>query len=151
MKVVNRRATYDYQIVDKIEAGIVLTGGEVKSVKQRRIKLDSSFAKIVNDEALLINAFIAPYPFADNRKYQPTATRKLLLSKKQIISLKTRLRQQQLTLVPLSCYNKGRWIKILLGLGKGRKKYEKRELKKKRDQDRQIERIMRGKDPETQY
>lgn len=145
LKVINRRAYYDYEILDKFEAGIVLTGPEVKSVKEGKIKLEGSFVRIINGEAFLINAHIHPYQFADNRNYQPTRTRKLLLHKKEIQSLSTKTAPSGLTLVPLSCYTKGHLIKLEVGIGKGKKKWDKREAIKKRDLKREEEIEARNK------
>lgn len=145
MKVINRRAHYDYEILDKFEAGIILTGSEVKSVKQGKIKLEGSFVKLINGEAFLINAHIHPYQFADNRDFQPTRTRKLLLHKKEIQSLTTKIAPSGLTLLPLSCYTKGRIIKLEVGIGRGKKKWDKREAIKKRDLKREAERELREK------
>ena len=131
MKITNRRAYYDYDILDKFEAGIVLSGAEVKSVKQGKIKLEGSFVKIIDGEAFLINAHIHPYQFADNRDYIPTKSRKLLLHKDEIQSLLTKTSQGKLTLVPLSCYTIGRLVKLDVGIGKGKKKWDKREAIKK--------------------
>lgn len=148
MRVVNRKARYDYEIRDKIEAGIVLTGGEVKSVKEGRIKLEGSFVKIIDSEVYLVNSEIYPYPFADNREYDPKRTRKLLLHKKQIIALLTKTASEGLTLVPLACYTIGRKgiVKVEIGLAKGKRKWDKKEAIKKRDREREMERELRDKD-----
>lgn len=144
MKVVNRRVRYDYYILEKIEAGIELTGPEVKSIKNGRIKLENSFVKITDNQAQLLNAHIPPYQFADQRNYDPTRPRRLLLHKKEVIVLLTKMKQKKLTLVPLSCYTKGPWIKLSLALAKGKKKHEKKEVKKRRDVEREMERELRG-------
>ncbi len=141
MKVVNRRARYNYDLYDNFEAGIVLSGAEVKSVKMGKISLEEAFARVSEDgEAWLYNAHIHPYKFADNRDYKPTRSRKLLLHKKQIISLKSKMEAKKLSLVPVSCYTKGRVVKMELALGKGKKRWDKREAIKRRDIERQVER-----------
>lgn len=145
MKVINRRAYYDYEILEKFEAGIILTGSEVKSVKAGKIKLEGSFVKIINNEAFLVNSHIHPYQFADNRNYEPTRSRKLLLHKDQIQTLATKTASSGLTLVPLSCYTMGRLIKLEIGTGKGKKKWDKREAIKKRDQLREQQIELRNK------
>jgi len=147
MRIVNRRAKYDYQIKEKFEVGIVLTGAEVKSIKQGRIKLEGSFVKIIDGEAHLVNAYVSAYEFADNREYDPKKTRKLLMHKKQIISFETKMVSDKLTLVPLACYTIGRKgiIKLELGLGRGKKKWDKKEAIKRKDRDREMEREMRNK------
>jgi SsrA-binding protein len=144
MKVINRKAHYNYQILQKFEAGIVLTGPEVKSVKEGKIKLDDAFVKIINNELWLINAHIHPYMFSDNRNYNPTATRKLLIHKKELISLQNKIDGRNLALVPISCYNKGSRIKLEVGIGKGKKQWEKREKIKQRDIQREIERTLKN-------
>lgn len=144
MIIRNRRARYDYQLFEKIEAGIVLTGPEVKSVKQGKMSLEEAFVKITDSEAFLYNAHVHPYPFADNRDYDPRRTRKLLLHKKELISLSSKMKQRNLTLVPVSCYTKRGRIKLKIALAKGKKKYEKREAKKRRDIEREMERELGG-------
>ena len=146
MKVINRRAKFDYELLEKIEAGIALTGAEVKSVKAGKISLNESFARIREGEVWLHNAHIHPYPFADNRDYNPTRMRKLLLHKKEIISLDQKMKQKKLTLVPVACYTKGRNIKVEIALAKGKKAYQKKEIKKRKDIDREVERALREKD-----
>jgi len=147
MRVENRKARYDYEIKDKFEAGIVLSGAEVKSAKQGKIRLEGSYVKIINGEAFLVNAEIAAYFYADNREYESKRTRKLLLKKKEIVALSTKMKGDVLTLVPMSCYTIGRRgiVKIEVGVGKGKKKWDKREAIKKKDRDRDIERELRGK------
>ena len=146
MKITNRRAKHDYQLSDKFETGIVLTGAEVKSVLEGKIHLEEAYAKIVQGELFLINAHIHPYRFADTKNIDPRRTRKLLVHKKELVSLASKIKQKNLTLIPLSCYNKGRKLKLKLALAKAKKKYEKREAKKRRDIDREIERVLREKE-----
>lgn len=138
MKIINRRVRHDYSILDSFEAGIVLTGAEVKSIKQGRGNLSGSFVRVRDGEAWLMGADIPRYGPAGNADYDPTRPRKLLLHKKEIISLSTKVRQQQLTLVPLSLYTKGRLVKAQIALAKGKKKYEKREAKKRKDIEREV-------------
>lgn len=145
MKVVNRQAYHKYQILDRFEAGIKLTGPEVKSVKGGRIKLAGAFVKIQDSEGYLVNAQIPPYPFARQEGYDPDRSRKLLLHKKEIIALKSKLKQRNLTIIPLSCYTKRGLVKVELGLAKGKRKWEKREAKKRRDLEREVERELRRK------
>lgn len=145
MRIINRLATYDYTISERFEAGIKLTGPEVKSAKTGRASLTGAFVKIVGSEAYLINAQIQPYLYARVENYDPKRTRKLLLNKKEIISLKNKLESANLTLVPLCLYIKHGLIKLEVGVGKGKREYEKRETIKKREQKRELERIYRGK------
>ncbi len=145
MLVVNPKALSSYQVNQTLEAGIKLTGPEVKSVKTGRLSLKDAYVKIIGSEAYLVGALIPLYPYARPENYQADRTRKLLLHKKEIIALKTKIKQSGLTLVPLKCYTKGGLIKLLLGLAKGKKKYEKREELKKRAIEREIQRTLRGK------
>lgn len=145
MKITNRRAYFDYEILEKFEAGINLTGAEVKSVKGGHMSLDGAFVRIIGSEAYLVNAQIFPYSQARLENYEPRRTRKLLLHKKEIIALKTKTEQSGLTLLPLSCYNKRAFVKLEIALARGKKKYEKREALKRRDIDRQTEEELRSK------
>lgn len=145
MRITNRKATYDYTILDRFEAGVILTGSEVKSLRGGHGRLEGSFVRIIGSEAYLVNAQIYPYAFARVENYDPKRTRKLLLHKKEIIGLKTKIEGQNLTLVPLSWYTAGPRIKLEVGLARGKKKYEKREAKKREDQKRELEQEFRGK------
>lgn len=145
MKITNKKAHFDFEISETYEVGIVLMGAEVKSVKGERITLEGSFVKIVGNELYLVNAQIYPYSFARKEGYDPKRSRKLLLHKKEIISLKTKMASSNLTLVPLECYNLHGFIKLKIGLARGKKEFEKREKIKKRDSNRDIARIIRGK------
>jgi len=141
LKIINKKARYNYEFLEKMEAGIVLTGAEVKSVKKGRIRLDEAFVRIdPNGEVWLTNAHIHPYEFADNRNYQPTRSRKLLLHKKEILSLTKKMEGSNLTTVPISCYTKQGVVKLELALAKGKKKWEKKEKIKRRDLDREMRR-----------
>lgn len=145
MKITNRRAFFDYNILEKLEVGIHLTGPEVKSVKGGHMSLEGAFVRIVGSEAYLVNAQIHPYLNARVENYDPRRTRKLLLHKKEIIALKTKT-QSGLTLIPISCYTTGHGlIKLDMAIAKGKKQYEKREALKKKDIDREIEEELRGK------
>jgi SsrA-binding protein len=145
MKVVNRKARFNYEIKDTLEAGIVLTGPEVKSVKKGQISLNEAFVKIDDkQEAWLVNAHIHPYKFAKLTNYDPTRRRKLLLNKKQILSLQKKIEAANLTLVPLKCYTARGKIKIEVGIGKGKKTWQKKEKKKQQDLEREAERILKG-------
>jgi len=145
MKVINSKATYDYTIQERFEAGLSLQGSEVKSLRDGRASLDGAFVKLIGFEAFLVNAHIFPYPFARNDKYDPKRTRKLLLHKKEILKLKHKMDAAGLTIVPLSWYNKAHRIKLEIGLAKGKKEYEKREIIKKREDKRDMGRALRGK------
>ena len=144
MKVLNRRAKRDYELLTKLEAGIVLTGAEVKSVKEGRIRLEEAFVKIRDGQVFLFNAHISPYRLADNRDYDPQADRKLLLHKRQINKLVQQW-EKGLTIIPISCYNKGRNLKIEIALARGKKMFDKRETIKKRDWQRQQQRTLKSR------
>ena len=145
MKIVNRRATFDYTILDRFEAGIHLTGAEVKSLKGGHASLDGAFVRLMGSEAYLVNAQIFPYIYARAENYDPKRTRKLLLHKKEIVSIKSKVEGSNLTLVPLSWYTRGPLVTLEVGLARGKKQYEKREAKRKEDQKRELEREYRGK------
>lgn len=139
MKISNKRAFYDYLIGEKFEAGINLNGAEVKAVKMGHADLSGSFVRIMGSEAYLINAKIFPYEYARPENYQETRTRKLLLHKKEIISLKGKTDGANLTLVPISLYDKHGLIKLEVGIGKGKRQFDKKETKKRADLKRDIE------------
>ena len=145
MKIFNKKATFDYTILDHFEAGVVLTGAEVKSLKTGHAQLEGSFVRILDREAYLINAQIFPFLYARPEGYDPKRTRKLLMHKKELLSLKSKIDGANLTLIPLSWYTKGPLVKLEIGLAQGKKQYEKRDVKKKRDQRRELEVEFRGK------
>jgi SsrA-binding protein len=145
MKIVNRKASFEYTIVDRIEAGVVLVGSEVKSLRLGHGKLEGAFVKILGGEAYLVNADIMQYSYAQPKGYDPKRTRKLLLHKKELISLQSKLESAKLTLIPLSWYTKGPQVKLEIGLARGKKQYEKREIKRKEDLRRELEVDFRGK------
>jgi SsrA-binding protein len=135
----NKRVKFDYEILETFEAGIELKGYEVKSIKTGRVNLAGSYAIIRNNQAWLLNADIPPYqPKNTPADYDPKRTRRLLLKKSEIKNLIGRVQERGLTLVPLKIYTKNRRVKIEIGLGKSRKKPDKRELIKKRDIEREI-------------
>ncbi|MBI4999694.1 SsrA-binding protein SmpB [Candidatus Gottesmanbacteria bacterium] len=135
MKITNRRAFYDFHLLEKLEAGIHLTGPEVKSVKGGHMSLDGAFVRIIGSEAYLVNAQIFPYPHARLENYDPRRTRKLLLHKKEIITLKSKT-QSGLTLVPLSCYTKQGLVKLELALASVRRNSTRESLKKAAAEER---------------
>lgn len=139
MKIVNRRAFYDYEILEKFEAGINLYGYEVKAIRTGYADLTGSFVKIIGSEAYLLNAKIFPYKFAQIENYDEKRTRKLLLHKKEIIALKSKIDSSKLAVVPLSFYTAKNFIKVELALGRGKKKFDKKEAIKKKDIQRELE------------
>lgn len=141
----NKKAYFNYEILEKIEAGIELLGFEVKSLKGGQGSLEGSHVTVRGGEAYVINMQIPPYQPANTPKeYDPARMRKLLLTKKEIDDLGKTEAQKGLTIVPLSVYNKGRKLKIELGVCKGKKKYDKRETIKKRDTDKEIRRTLKN-------
>jgi len=135
----NRRAKFDYKITDKFEAGIELRGLEVKSAKNGRLNLAGSYAILRKNEAWLINADIPPYqPKNTPADYESSRSRRLLLRHEEIKNLIGKLREKSFSLIPLRAYLKGGFIKIELGLGKSRKKKDKREILKKRAAEREM-------------
>lgn len=139
MKISNRRAFYDYQIFEKFEAGINLIGAEVKAIRGGHADLTGSFVKIIGSEAYLVNAKVFPYKYARPEGYDERRTRKLLLHKQEIMALKSKTEGGNLSIVPLSLYTKDNIIKAELALGKGKKKFEKKEALKKKDLERELE------------
>jgi len=140
MKIINRKARFNYQILESFEAGVVLSGAEVKAVRAGNINLTNSFAKIINGEAYLVNAIINP----KNTFPSDTArARKLLLHKKEIGKIETQLKAKKLTLVPISIYTRGQLVKVKIALAKSKKKHEKRESIKKRGAERDIKRELK--------
>lgn len=139
----NKKATHEYEIDKTYSAGIVLSGAEVKSLRNKSGSLNGSFIKSIGNELFLINAQISPYKFADNKEYDPKRTRKLLVRKKEIVALTTALEQKGRALVPLSFELVGNNIKLKFGLGRGLKLHDKRAKLKQRTIDRDISRAMK--------
>lgn len=140
----NKKARHDYTIVDTIEAGLVLTGTEIKSVRAAIITLKDGYAQIKNGEAWLINVHITPYEQGNIWNQDPDRTRKLLLKKREIAKLEAELKGTGMTLVPLKVYIKNGFAKVLIGLAKGKHDYDKRESIKRREQKRDIARQMKA-------
>jgi len=148
MKVLakNRKAYYKYEILEKFEAGVVLIGQEVKSIKSGRINLAGSYVVIKDNEIYLIGCYIPPYqPKNAPSDYNPERSRKLLLKKSEIKYLIGKSKQKGLTLVPLRVYTKRGKIKIEFAVARGKKKFDKRELIKKREAEREIRRALKSR------
>lgn len=139
----NKRAYFDYDILETYQAGIVLFGQEVKSVKTGHINIAGSFVTIHKGALQLLNAHIPPYKFAKTAGYDPYRSRQLLLTKKEIRVIVGKLSQKGLTMVPLKVFERKRLIKLEIGIAKARKKEDKREVIKKREAERNIERVLR--------
>ena len=137
MKIINRKFHREYQELEKLEAGIVLNGAEVKSIRTGSLKLEDSFVKFIGEELYLINADVPIYKFTRPAGYDSKRSRKLLLHKKELLRLRVKLQSGgNLTMAPVSCYNKGHLIKLEIALVKGRKDVEKRKLDKAKDVER---------------
>lgn len=139
MEINNRKAKFDYTILEEIEAGMVLKGTEVKSIKDGKANIKDSYAIFKNGEVYLLNMHISEYKEGNIFNHEETRTRKLLLHKKEILKLRDKVDLQGLTLIPLKVYFKKNKAKVLLGLAKGKKTYDKRESIKERDIKRNLE------------
>ncbi len=141
----NRKVFHDYEIIESYEAGLVLEGHEVKSVKSGRITIAGAYVKILGNEAFLIGAGISPYqPKNTPKDYDPERTRKLLLNKREIQALIGKSKEKGLTIVPIKVYDKKGKIKLGIGLAKAKKKRDKRETIRKKEEKRKIERALKS-------
>ena len=138
MEILNRKARFNYEIIDTIECGIVLKGTEIKSIRDGKANIKDSYGIIKNNEVYILNMHISPYENGGVFNHQETRTRKLLLHKKEILKLKNKLELEGFTLIPLKLYFVNGKAKIELGLCKGKKLYDKREDSKKRDVEREL-------------
>lgn len=139
----NRKARHDYTIVDQYEAGLVLTGTEVQSLRLGKANLKDSYAKVKDGEVWLYQMHISPYPFAYYNNHDPLRVRKLLLHKREILRLYAKANEQGHTLVPLKLYFKAGKAKITIALAKGKREFDKREALRERDRKREVERARR--------
>lgn len=140
MVTTNRKARFEFEILDKVEAGIVLLGTEVKSVREGHISLQESYASARDGEIWLEGCTIQPYSQGNYNNHEPTRPRKLLLHKKEMKKLAQRVAEKGLTLVPLAIYFKGARLKVELGVARGKKLHDKRETIKKRETERSFRR-----------
>ncbi len=141
----NPVAKHNYDIKDTIEAGIVLTGTEIKSIRNGKVNLKDSYSMIKNGEAFLYHLHISPYEHGNIFNKDPLRDRKLLLNKREIHKLMGLIKQQSYSLIPMSLYFSGNFVKVELGIGKGKKLYDKREDIAKKDAQRRIQKVLRGK------
>ena len=139
----NRKARFNYETIQKLEAGIVLKGSEIKSIREGKVNIADSYAIEKNGEIILINSHIASYKQASYSNHQPMDERKLLLNKKEINKLIGKMQRDGFTIVPTKMYFKNGKVKIELAIAKGKKQYDKRAVKKKRDWDRDKSRYIR--------
>lgn len=142
----NKKALHNYHILEHLEAGVVLSGSEVKSIRAGRIDLSESFVRILNGEAFLINANIPRYQPTSDREYDATKSRKLLLHRDQINSLIGKTSGTNATLIPVSIYEKNNRFKVEIGLAKSKKEFDKRKIIEERDHIRRIQQELRGKE-----
>ncbi len=143
MKVVNQKARFDYELGERLEVGIVLTGAEAKAMRlgqvdmsNAHVKIQSPRSKVQYKELWVVNMHIFPYKYADPKTQEPMRTRKLLVAKKELVVLETKMKTGRLTLVPTAAYTKGPLVKLEIALARGNKKWEKREAIKERESKR---------------
>ncbi|MBI4978868.1 MAG: SsrA-binding protein SmpB [Spirochaetes bacterium] len=140
----NKKAFFDYEIIEKYEAGIALVGTEVKSLRAGSVTMKDSFAVFKGNELYLVNLHISPYEFGNLSNHDPERSRKLLLHRHELNKLTGRIKERGYSMVPLSLYFKDNKIKVSIGLVRGKKQYDKRDSIKKRDMDRDMERDIKG-------
>ena len=138
MEILNRKARFDYEISDTYEAGIVLTGTEIKSIRNGNANIKDCYAIIKDDEAYLLNMYIKEYEQGNIFNHNETRTRKLLLHKKEILKMRDAITREGYTLIPLKVYFKGNHAKVEIGVARGKKSYDKREAMKERDIKRDL-------------
>jgi SsrA-binding protein len=143
--VENRRARFNYEIQETIEAGIALQGTEVKSIREGKANIQEAYADLRDGEVYLIGCHISPYSHGNRTNHDPLRDRKLLLNAREIRRIQGKVAEKGMTLVPLSFYVKGRFIKLKVGVGRGKKLMDKREDIKRRDQELEIQRGLSGK------
>ena len=140
----NKKAFHDYFIEDRFEAGIELVGTEVKSIKAGKVSIKESFIRVIKNEVFVMNMHVTPYEFGNIRNEPETRVRKLLLKRKEIEKISSRIKEQGYTVMPLSIYTKQRLVKIEIGLAKGKKLYDKRESLKIRDPERDMRKVRKN-------
>lgn len=143
IEIKNRKALYDYTITDTYEAGIALTGTEIKSIREGKANLKDSYAIVKNGECFILGMHISPYEAGNRFNHDETRTRKLLLHKKEILKIRDKIDMEGFTLVPIKLYFSKNKAKLLIGVGKGKKSYDKREALKKKDMNREIKKELR--------
>ena len=138
MKISNKKATFNYEIIESFEAGIILSGAEVKSIKEGRVNLTDSFVKIISGDLYLINAEVPQYRYSTDEFYDSRKSRKLLVKRHELIQIASKLKAKNLLLIPLSIYTKGKLVKVEVATAQGRKRHEKKQSEKERDLDREL-------------
>lgn len=139
----NRKARHDYIVIETIEAGMVLKGTEIKAIRNRRVNLKDGYVRVRDGEAYLVNVHISPYEQGNLFNHDPLRTRKLLMHKKQIAKLTAETKNTGVTLIPLKLYIKNGFAKVLVGVAKGKKQYDKRQDLKQKDMNREINRTLK--------
>lgn len=139
----NKKAKFDYEILETFKAGLVLQGNEVKSIREGKVSIKESYVKIINNEAFLMQSNIAKFTQDSAKDYQEVRPRKLLLSKKEILKLQEEVKLKNLTIIPLDIYFDRKYVKITIALGRGKKKFDKRQTLKERDTKRKLEKTMK--------
>jgi SsrA-binding protein len=142
----NRRARHDYELLETFEAGLVLTGTEVKSARAGRVQLQDAFVEIRDGEAWLVGAHVSPYSHGNRANHPPERDRRLLLSRRELDRLFGRTLGKGMTIVPLALYSKGNWLKLEIALAQGKKLYDKREAERRRLLDREAEEAMKHRE-----
>lgn len=137
----NRKAKFQYEIIEKYEAGIVLLGTEVKSLRESKVNIQDAYGKFINDELWLINSHISEYKYGNINNHDPLRNRKLLLNRRELRKIKSKLQEKGLTIIPTKIYFKNSYAKVEIALAKGKKLYDKRETIKKREIERKLKRI----------
>ncbi len=137
----NKKAYYNYEIIDKIEVGIILTGTEIKSIRAKQVDIAQAYVKHYKNEVFIVNMRIDPYEYGSFANHEPTRMRKLLLHKKQIINCQSKIQEKGLVYVPLELYLKKHLVKIMIGLGRGKKLYDKRSVIRDRENKLDLDRM----------
>lgn len=144
MRTFNKKAARDFTIIETYEVGISLLGAEVKAVRAGNIRLDGAYVRFINNELFLVNAEVSIYKFARPDDYEPARSRRLLLHKSELIRLKTKLKTaNNLTIIPIACYNKKSLIKLEIALAKGKKNWEMKRIEQRKDEDRSAEKELK--------
>ncbi len=138
MEIINKKGLHNYEILERMEVGILLLGAEVKSLRMGRCNLGDSFVKVLNNELWLINTDIPRYKYDGSSNYDSARSRKLLINRKELIYLQSKMKQGNLTLIPIKIYSKRGIFKLEIGLARGKKRYEKKLEEKKKDLDREL-------------
>ncbi|MBN1288268.1 MAG: SsrA-binding protein SmpB [Actinobacteria bacterium] len=145
VKATNKKAFRDYEIEERYQAGMVLLGSEIKSIREGRVNLRDSYVVMENGELFVYGMHISPYKQASNFGHEPTRTRKLLLTRDEIKRLTGKITEKGYTLIPLKLYIKNGWAKVEIGLGRGKRKYDKRQDMAKKEAQREMERVSKRK------